>query len=466
MTVRGLISAAVTAVLAVVIIGLLAAGGGSSYRVRLLLTNADGLRLGSLVDIGGVPVGSVTSLGIDGSDRVVATLSLEQGSAPIGANATVAIRAKNLLGDNFVALGRGNLRQPQPSGVAIPASRISSPVDLDQVVSVLDPTTRAALTVLINEAGQSFLGRRADFSALLAQLPPSLGDATNLLGELVTDNHTLGQLIDRSSGFVSVLTPQRRALSNLINETGQAASTFAQRSGDLSASLVDAPGTLASLRAFLARLQQTTVPLKPAADTIAATAPELTTVLRQVTPFQQTANPTLLEAQRVAPELVRLGLGATPVLQHTAPVTRSLAAFTGSTPQLLNTLGQNVDQLMAILQGWSRAIQVRDGLSHFFRAKVNFTVDTLRNAVSLLTQLLPSQAAHQKRAVPGPVLGHPTAPSQPAPASAPSSGATRSKPPHLQLPPTLPSLPPVGVSGLTHTVGNVLGGLLKYLVGK
>jgi phospholipid/cholesterol/gamma-HCH transport system substrate-binding protein len=428
-----------------VLVGLLALRGGSDgYHVTVRLANADGLRQGSAVTTGGVTIGTVSGLGLGPGDHVQVRLTLDRGHEPIGAGATGAIKARNLLGEKYLELSLGDRSRPAPSGAVIPASAVTPSVDLDQVLDVLDPGTRADLSILLNEAGDSFNGRRGDVSALLAQLPSSLDDATRVLQNVINDNHTLADLIHHAERFISAIVPQRAQLGRLVTIAGQAATTVAERNTALRATLAKAPATLSALQRFLSSLQRASQPLGPAARLITATAPVLSGTLQELAPFQRAAQPTLGQAKAVAPQLTALGEQATPVLAQATPTLGSLATLAGALPHLSNTLGLTSDDLMAILQGWSRAIQTRDGLTHMFRAKVNFNMDTLRDAI---LRLQPPRTSHGKArpvSTPSPTAGRPT----------PGSAPTR---------PTVPSLP--GVVQQVSSVVQQATGAVQQLTG-
>jgi len=374
------IGAAAVALLLLIVL----AGRHDPYRLRLVLENASGLRAGSDVRIGDVTAGTVTSVALGPGDNVVAELELHSDQAPVGQNASVAIASLNLLGQKYIALDKGNTHRPAPSGFTIPRSRISTSTDLDQVLDVLDPGTRARLAILINEAGFAMTGRRADFNALLKQLPPTTVAATRLLEQLVSDNRTLADLVDRSDGFVAQIAERRHSLSGMVDAVGQTATTFAARRTRLRQTLARAPRMLQTLQRFLAELRSTTVPLGPAARNITDSAPALTSALTQIDPFRRAADPTLVQAREVAPALTRMADGATPVLRRATPTVHSLATFGRALSPLSDTLDHSIDNLLAVIHNWSRAIQIRDGLSHIFNAQLAITPETLLSLVSQL----------------------------------------------------------------------------------
>ena len=152
------------ALAAAVVVGagayLLSGGGGSDNLVRAEFSNAAGLRPGSLVRVGGATVGSVRSLKVTARDTAAVELALKDHVRP-GAGAAAAIRPANLLGEKFVDLTIGDRARPLTSG-SIPRSRTSTPVELDDVLNVLDSTTRGRLALLLGELGVALGGRGDD----------------------------------------------------------------------------------------------------------------------------------------------------------------------------------------------------------------------------------------------------------------------------------------------------------------
>jgi phospholipid/cholesterol/gamma-HCH transport system substrate-binding protein len=380
---RRLAALLVLAVIAVVVV-IIVDSGGNPYVIKLQLADADGLRQDSPVAVGGQDVGTI-SMSVR-HHRVIVTMNIDRAHAPVGRNATASVTSVNLLGQKRILLEKGDVRDAAPSGYVLPASQVTVTTDLDQVLDVLTPDVRARLAILVNEAGQAFTGRRADFSAMLEQLPGDFNAGSALIGAVAADNHTLGDLVQSSDGFVTQLAQQRAQLVNTLHAFGQASATVETKRAQLAATLQRAPGTLATLQTFLGKLQRATVPLGPAARDITATAPALDSTLIQIAPFTRLASPTLREATAVAPQLTQLATGVTPVVHQAVPVVAQLASFSQALAPVSGIVDHSVDNIVAILQNWSRAIQFRDGLSHVFRGEASITPQVLTAMITQLQQ--------------------------------------------------------------------------------
>lgn len=435
MTVRRYLPPALFAVVAIAAAIVIAGAGDSDpYKVRVQLDNASGLRSGRAVKIDGAKVGEVGDIAIGRRDVVVADLDIERKYAPIGRGASVAIQSTNLLGEKFVTLGRGDRSRPEPSGAVIPQSRVTTPVDLDQVIDVLDAPTRARLGILINEAGLGLTGRRLDFNALLKELPPSLQAATKLLDEVVSDRRTVATLVSRSERFVTRFAAERKRLGAMIDAAGGTMESLASRRQRLAETLSRAPATLRTLRGFLARLEGTARLLGPASGAISASVPPLSRTLDEVEPFRRAAEPALEQAVRTGPQLTRLADGATPVIRRANPALGQLARLARELAPVTRTLDRAVADVYGLLEGWGRATQTRDGLSHVFRGHALFSLDTIRSALARIT---PKAKARRR-----------VSPRRPDRSTrSPAPAARQERRPALKAP-TLPSIRLPGLPGI------------------
>ncbi|MGE4425387.1 MAG: MlaD family protein [Solirubrobacteraceae bacterium] len=377
-------------VVGALVVALLVRGDDDPYRLQLRLANAAGLSEGASVNLGGVRIGTVDELRLGRGDAVIAELAIDADRAPIHEGVTAAISAVNLFGLKSVELRDVRRGDAVASGFVVPSSRVTTATDLDQVLAVLDVRTRARLTVLINEAGASLVGRRADLNRLLAQLPSGISDVTRLLRQLNGDNQTLERTVASSDRFIGTVTRQRRELTRAIDAVGLASETAKVRRGDLRSALRRAPATLRSLRTTLARLRATAGPRGPAAAQLRPAAPQLPPTLDELRPVQPAAAPTLRSARSAARPLLELADRGLPVIREALPVARQLETFATSMTGVTETLDKSSDNLLGVIDNWTRAIQLNDGMGHVFRAAAAVTPQTAQALVDdLLGRLSP-----------------------------------------------------------------------------
>lgn len=350
------------------------------------LDNAGGLRDGSAVVRGGSEIGKLR-LRLDAHDRLAARVELNDGVTPIARDSVVAVSAVNLLGRKRLEVVGGGRSRPAPSGYVFRRSQVSASTDLDQVLAVLDADTRSRLAILLSEAGRAVLGRKTDISKLLLELPRTLPHSTRLLNGLAQHNHKLASLVQNSDRLLAVVVPERRALTRLVRGLADVSTTAARERVRLEASLRRAPATLISMRRFLTQLRNTAQPLGPAARNIAAAGPQLGRTLRALGDLREAAAPALRSATDVAPDLTTLARTTGRVLRPAKPVANRLSILGSNLKPVSATLDRSIDDILAVVDNWTRAVEMRDGLSHVFRGQASVTAETLR---SMLERLIPA----------------------------------------------------------------------------
>src|SRR5437588_917558 len=129
------------------------------YHVRAVFKTASDLVPGDDVTMSGLRVGKVESLS-PASGTTQATLIIHKQFAPLFADARAVIRQKNLLGETYIEVNRGDASQGAiADGGTINEDHTLTPVEVDQVLNALDPQVRDQLNIVINTLGQATAGR-------------------------------------------------------------------------------------------------------------------------------------------------------------------------------------------------------------------------------------------------------------------------------------------------------------------
>lgn len=395
------VAAAVLAALVVAVL-LLGGSGDDGYIVRAEFRDTNGLRKNSDVKIGGVPGGKIAEIDLTPQDTAVVTMKLKDGAVPIGAGATADSRPVNLLGEKYVDLRPGDLRKPVQGGTTIPLARTSTPVELDEVINTLDPTTRGRLRVLINEAGVGLQGRGTDLNALLDRMPPSLREGRELLGSFAADTTRLKRLASTGDRVLASFADGGDRLADLVRQGQRALEVTAKNREKLGQSIDQAPATLNQLNATLTTLDSASARLKPAAAEIRRTAPPLADTLQRLPDLEDNAKPTLAKVEDVSPALSRLGRGSTPVIRELRLPARELQRFSTVFDPLSTTLDTQTRPLLRLMEGWTRTIQGRDNAGHLFRTEAVLDEQLMK----LLVSKIDNGGAQAKRPQdPGPSPG-------------------------------------------------------------
>jgi virulence factor Mce-like protein len=381
--------AALTVVLAAVAVVVAVNHRYSGYSVRVMLADAGGLETGSNVNINGVTVGSVASLGITKHDQAVAVLHLNKAAAPLGAGAHAIVDIDGFFGERLVDLTRGNYKaDPEPSGFTIPVADSGVSARLDDVVDALDMDAQGALQTFLDEQGTALVGRGQSLGAVLAQLPQTLPQVTQLLAQFGANQHAIADLLQRSNAVVAQVVGQRHYLAAMVNSANSALGALASRRNQLGATVQEAPGALRQAQTTLATLEGTAIPLAPAAEGLRETAPNLVSTLRQIPAFARAAVPTLNEVSEVSPALDKLAANGTPIVSQIVPLTRELVTYSkqGLAP-VSNMLANDggAENLFGEMEGWARSTQGYDASGHIFRFGATVGIQSFDQLLAMLS---------------------------------------------------------------------------------
>lgn len=375
---------ALAAVVAIAIVVVGKVNGDDKYVVYATFKDAGGILKNYNVKIGGVTAGTIEKVELDEQDNAVVRMELDEGAAPIGPGATAKVRPVNLLGEKFIDLDPGDISKPLPSGTRIARSATDVPIELDDALNILDPDTRGAMRILINEAGIGLAGRGSDFNKVLAELPPAIDEAEKVVREVAAENETLEDALVRGDRVLASVTAGSDDLGELVESAADALETVADRRQRLGETVRSAPGALNALRAALTRLDGAATQLTPAAQDLRKTTPSLARTLERAPAFADDAKATLASATRVAPSLSKLGKQSTPTLRQLGPTADRLATFVQDADPLVDAVEnrKGLREVLEFMNTWSNAIRGKDGLGHHFRIHITFDEEIITSALS------------------------------------------------------------------------------------
>ncbi|MBL1074244.1 MCE family protein [Nocardia sp. 2] len=185
-----LFTAAMVALLLVVISAILRPVRGETRDYRAEFSDVSGLKKGDDVRMYGVQVGKVTGIELDGS-RAIVTFSLQR-DRPLYASSGLAIRYQTLTGQRYV-----DVRQPEEPGAplqpgsTIPAEKTVPSFDITQLFNGLQPVLREFSPGALNQFAESVL---AVIEGNGSGIGPAL-DAFENLSRYVSDRQTVLSVI-------------------------------------------------------------------------------------------------------------------------------------------------------------------------------------------------------------------------------------------------------------------------------
>src|ERR1700742_1792609 len=168
-----------------------AGGGGSTYKLEF--AEGDQLVRGDQVQVGGVPVGSVTSIELTHDFKALVTIHVDSSLTPLHAGTTAQVRVPSLssVANRYVALSPGpNNAQALSSGARLPASLTKSVTDLDQLFNTFNPKTRKGLQQFIQGTAEQYVGQGKALGLSTGYLAPSIHATDHFFAELVRDQST------------------------------------------------------------------------------------------------------------------------------------------------------------------------------------------------------------------------------------------------------------------------------------
>ena len=320
------------------------------YEISAEFNQAENLGSQADVRISGVNVGKVISVGLDRRTGLTrAVMQIDPQFAPRPANTRAILRQKTLLGETYVELSPGSATGPKlADGGTLPRGQIAPTVQLDQILSTFDPSTRQAFETWMQQQGIALTGRGQDLNAALAQLYPFATNVDSVLAVLNRDSAATSTLLNDGGRVLAAVTRSPSALQQLVNNANTTFSATAAQAAALAATIKAFPPFLTASKTTIDRvtrfanttkplvdeLRPAAVKLSPALESVAVLAPELNSLLVNVGPLTSASKAGVPAVQQFLNDSVPLLTRLTPYLGGVIPVIdyintyrREIAAF-------------------------------------------------------------------------------------------------------------------------------------------
>lgn len=309
------IAMAALLLIALTVLFVTSGGGIGKNQIQAEFENAAPLLEGMDVRMGGGIAGSVATIELTDRGTALVTLVLNDGVDPPRADASVAIRQQDLLGDSYVSLSPGTAREPLEG--TIQRDRAIAMPRTDDLFNIFQKPVRQGLQALVLELGLALERRGEDLNAAILELRPGLEATDQVMRELDSQKTALRAVITDARRFTSQAAARTDDLDGSVVALDRVLASTAEHGPGLDRALERLPETLTRARSTLGRLRSTAVATRPVARIAADTAPDLRRTARLLGPFTDDVAATTAD---LGPTLDLLGKA----LDQGAPTLREL----------------------------------------------------------------------------------------------------------------------------------------------
>ena len=350
--------------LVVLIIAYLVFGSGGGTTYHLIFPEAGQLVRGNQVQVGGVPVGSVTAIELTPDDKAKITIHVDGSLTPLHAGTKAQVRTPSLssVANRYIQLAPGPNNAPAlPDGATLPASATKQVTDLDQLFNTLDPKTRKGLAEFIQGNAAQYVGAGTEFGESTEYFGPFLSASNHFFAELVRDQPVFTHFLIETAKAVTTIGARAPQLSSLIENAnttfkaiGDQQESFAAGLKELPVTLQEGNNTFKKLPATFKALETLVVASKPTTQPLIKLFNHLNSLVQTgqepITNFSEAfsspgPNNDLTDIALVLPKLYKQLTTASPAVvqgeKESAPITAFFGPYSPDLVGALRTFGQS-----------------------------------------------------------------------------------------------------------------------------
>ncbi len=358
---RPLAIGALAIVVLVVAYIVFAGGGGATYKLEF--AEGDQLVRGNQVQVGGVPVGSVTNIELTHDFKAIVTIHVNSSLTPLHAGTTAQVRVPSLssVANRYIALSLGpNNAQALASGATLPASATKEVTDLDTLFNTFNPQTRKGLQQFIQGTAEQYVGTSKALGPATEYFAPSLSATSHFFGELVRDQSTFTKFLVETAKAVTTIGARGPQLSSLIENANTTFTAAGEEQSNLARGLKELPVALHQGNRTFAQLPSTFSALTTLVHASRPTVKPLSELFTKLEPLLKKATPVvtnfstafsrpgpnndLTDFITALPQLARVLETGTPAavrsLQESIPITAFFGPYSPDLEGTLRDFGQ------------------------------------------------------------------------------------------------------------------------------
>jgi phospholipid/cholesterol/gamma-HCH transport system substrate-binding protein len=318
---------------------------GHRYTIVVKMDQPQQLLKHADVRAAGVKVGTVRNL-VNRGPVADVTLELDSELAPVYRNATVLVRQKTLVGENYVDLTRGHPRTGTiADGGVLPLQNAKDAVPIDDVLRSLNPTVRRDISRNLRSLGTAFDGTSPAVNRLFANLGPALDSGSTVMGVLDQQREQVARLVDNTATVLQAVADRGQDVQTLVRSAKQTAEAVASRDQRLEEGLELLPPTLSQARSSVAKLSRFSGRATPVVSDLRVALVDL--------------RPAIADLRPAATAATSLFRALPPLLKRAEPLLARLRTFSATVPPALPKIAaflKEANPFLAYLKPYSRDI--------------------------------------------------------------------------------------------------------------
>ena len=333
------------------------------YRVEVAIPEANQLAVEAPVRSSGVEIGKIREKRKAGvGNKTIVAMELKREYAPLDAEARVIMRSKTILGEKYLELSRGTPGGPTiPEGGRLPDAAVDETVELDEVLGILDPTTRALFRTWQQETGQAVRERGTDLNDAFGNLPRFAASGTDVLKVLDQQERHVSALVRNTGATFEAISSDEGQLRNLVVNVDEVFDATSRQRDALAETFRIFPTFLDESRALANDLNSFSTEARP--------------VVRDLRPAISDLRPALRDARRLAPDLKTFARNLDPLITAGETGLPALGETLRGLQPVLGKLQPFLEELNPILE-WIEKNQLT--LTDFFANGGGALVDTVQ----------------------------------------------------------------------------------------
>jgi virulence factor Mce-like protein len=219
-----------------------------TYRVSAMFHDAAGVLANNEVFMNGTKIGRIENVSAVGGQAKVDMVVESSAGLPIYRDAQAQVRIKNLLGETYVEVNRGTRDAGvMETGGTIPVERTITPVQIDEVLAVLDPQSRDRLKLLINGAGDALAKNGGNLNDQAGTVNTLFHQLNGPAAELKAREDQLDAIVLELQRFYTVLANQRDTVREEFGTWAQVMAQEAAQEQSIKGTIVQADALLTSI---------------------------------------------------------------------------------------------------------------------------------------------------------------------------------------------------------------------------